>query len=887
MEMILITVGIAVLLVSAFVMPWVNRNLIRHLQNEIKQLKRTIKQLVATLEKKEEAISPTQPTQYSPATTHKPAREQESAEQVDIEQTKTEPVTDAELRRKPVPRVGFEQQLGARLPVWIGGVALALAGFFLVKYSIENDLLSPIIRVALGGILGITLLYAAKWVRSKPDFANGVRIAQSLAGAGIAVLYVVAFASSRYYELVPMFAGFAAMAAVTVVALVLSLRHGPPIALLGMVGGFLTPTLFSTGGDSAFALFTYLYFIASGLLIVVRKTRWWWLSIPTVVAALLWVMVWLLFSYHPGDSLWLGLFLVGISAAIVIASKRQYEEEGGGTSAGIFKLTSILNYIGLGGALIIMGVIVGQAAFGLMEWELFGLLAVGGIGLAYFNDKLYGFVPWISMVVNAVMLSTWLVPDYASFTMTLAIFSFIYMGSGYFLMFRARLPVSWAGLIGVTGLSYYLIAYSRLHTTALFADIPLFWGAAALTLAVMSIYAIFKIKQRFSDDAHRDHLYAIFAVAATTFISLALYIELDREFLSVALATEMLAIAWINSKVSIRALRPIIVVLAGIFALLLWPQVMRIIRYSLLTPPGQYLQLSVPIVQWPLFQLGVPAAMFFGSAYLLRRQQDNRLIQILEGVAIALGAVMIYYFTRNSLNPDQNVLLIKAAFIERGIITNILFVYGLLCLWAGRRYRRVAFSWGGIALCTMAALRIIAFDLFLYNPLWEVQKIAGGAIFNSLLLPYGLPFVWAYFARKELVSFGRGKLAHYAGGFMLIVVFTLVSLNVRHLFHGEYLNVGKITYEAFIITHAEIYTYSVVWLLLGISLLFAGILKRDKMLRYASLGVILLTVGKVFLFDASELEGLYRVFSFFGLGISLIGLSYFYTRFVFREGRET
>ena len=87
-------------------------------------------------------------------------------------------------------------------------------------------------------------------------------------------------------------------------------------------------------------------------------------------------------------------------------------------------------------------------------------------------------------------------------------------------------------------------------------------------------------------------------------------------------------------------------------------------------------------------------------------------------------------------------------------------------------------------------------------------------------------------------------------------------------------------------TNAEVYTYSVVWLLLGIALLLGGIFRQDKMLRYASLGVMLLTVGKVFLYDAAELEGLYRVFSFFGLGISLIGLSYFYTRFVFGEDKQ-
>ncbi|TAE33051.1 MAG: DUF2339 domain-containing protein [Alphaproteobacteria bacterium] len=77
------------------------------------------------------------------------------------------------------------------------------------------------------------------------------------------------------------------------------------------------------------------------------------------------------------------------------------------------------------------------------------------------------------------------------------------------------------------------------------------------------------------------------------------------------------------------------------------------------------------------------------------------------------------------------------------------------------------------------------------------------------------------------------------------------------------------------------HTYSIVWLLFGILLLFFGTLKKDKMVRLASLVIMILTVGKVFLYDASELKELFRVFSFFCLGMSLLGLSWFYTRFVF------
>ena len=55
-------------------------------------------------------------------------------------------------RRRPRrPQPGFEERLGTRWVVWVGGLTLALGGFFLVSYSIEAGLLGPGVRIMLGG----------------------------------------------------------------------------------------------------------------------------------------------------------------------------------------------------------------------------------------------------------------------------------------------------------------------------------------------------------------------------------------------------------------------------------------------------------------------------------------------------------------------------------------------------------------------------------------------------------------------------------------------------------------------------------------------------------------------------------------------------------------
>ena len=127
--------------------------------------------------------------------------------------------------------VSFEQQFGLRLPIWAGGFALILTGFFLVKYSIEMGWLSPGVRVVLGLIFGGGLLGAARWVRQR-GIASGQRIAQALAGAGIADLYICIYAACMLYDLVPAWLGFGGMALVTAGAVFLAMEQGPPMARL-------------------------------------------------------------------------------------------------------------------------------------------------------------------------------------------------------------------------------------------------------------------------------------------------------------------------------------------------------------------------------------------------------------------------------------------------------------------------------------------------------------------------------------------------------------------------------------------------------------------------------------------------------------------------------
>jgi uncharacterized membrane protein len=84
------------------------------------------------------------------------------------------------------------RRLGILATVWIGAIAIALAGAFLVKYSIERGLLGPGARVAIAMIVGVALLGAGEWLlKRSPVTARGA------SAAGIAVLYAGCWPAPR------------------------------------------------------------------------------------------------------------------------------------------------------------------------------------------------------------------------------------------------------------------------------------------------------------------------------------------------------------------------------------------------------------------------------------------------------------------------------------------------------------------------------------------------------------------------------------------------------------------------------------------------------------------------------------------------------------------
>lgn len=219
----------------------------------------------------------------------------------------------------------WERLVGVKLFSAIAGVALVLAAIFFLRYSIEHGWLQPPVRVAIGIVTAISLLVTCerKAARKYPVTAN------ALDAAAIAILFATFFSAHALWKLIPAAAAFGLLALVTATAVMLSVRHESLfVAVLGLVGGFATPVLLSTGENRPVSLFSYLLLLNVGLAWVAYMRRWPVLSSLSVLLTTLYQWGWVLkFLATSSLPLALGIFvvfpLVGYAAYLVAQSRSE------------------------------------------------------------------------------------------------------------------------------------------------------------------------------------------------------------------------------------------------------------------------------------------------------------------------------------------------------------------------------------------------------------------------------------------------------------------------------------------------------------------------------------------------------------------------------------
>ena len=253
-----------------------------------------------------------------------PPGEAPAAEAALPEETFGESTPFAAQISEPLPPApagkGWEEILVGNWLVWLGGVALAMGGAFLVKLSIDYGLLTPAVRVALGVVLGLALWAGADWiVWGEPAEARPSNVSQALAAAGAATIFASLYAAYQLYGLVPPALVFLLLAFTAAATVLMSLQHGPFVTVLGLAGAFAVPAMVGSEQPSALALFAYLILVGAGSLALLRHRAWWWLAWIALAGSIGWALTWLAMLYDSADVWVVGGYLlaqVGLFAAL-------------------------------------------------------------------------------------------------------------------------------------------------------------------------------------------------------------------------------------------------------------------------------------------------------------------------------------------------------------------------------------------------------------------------------------------------------------------------------------------------------------------------------------------------------------------------------------------
>ncbi|MDF3075213.1 MAG: putative rane protein, partial [Alphaproteobacteria bacterium] len=615
--------------------------------------------------------------------------------------------------------------------------------------------------------------------------------------------------------------------------------------------------------------------LSAGVLVVVRHRQWWWLGWCVLASATIWPLVWIMGGFTAGEAHWVGIYLLAVTGLYVWMAWRNLAaplpllgfseflaQHAKGVMPLIWSAAAIM--------LALQAFLLVKTNHVPLHWALFVLSALSLFALARQAPTLQ----WLALLPIGFSLLLfvgwaqdfkWLRPadiTAQGIAVTALIVAGVFSAAAYALLWNAKRPGFWAALSAGGAFVHFIAICAALYTF----DVGLKWGYVSLLLAIPFLIAAQRVASWRERMAGGNEALGMLAVGITFFLSAAVPLELRREWVTMAYAIELPAVAWIAWRLNLPILRWLAWLLAGTVTIRLVfnPYVL------------DYDVSSNPLLNWVLYGYGVPIVAFWIARDFLRRVRNDELVMAVEGSILAFAFLLLSLQVRSIFNPDG---LGQPRFdvAERAWMAVSWGALALGLIYGNWRREHAVLRWGWRIIGGLAIALVTFGAAIQWDGLFVNAALGKAPIFNGLIVCFLIPALFAALGAWMLERMGQRIGALVAGIAALAFGFAFLSYEVRHYFAFTGDSVSSQT------SATELYAYSIVWLVYGACLLIAGIVTRLPVLRYASLAVLVLVVGKVFLVDMADLTGLLRVASFLGLGIALLALGFVYRRYVFRE----
>lgn len=708
------------------------------------------------------------------------------------------PPSDLAARVSSTPRGDLERTLSTNWLVWIGGISLAIAGIFLVRYIAEQGWLSPALRCAIGVVFGLALIIAGEAVRRRPlqraiAALNPDYVPQALTAAGLVTSFGSIYLAYAFYELIPSGWSFAALAGITLAAFALSLAQGGFVALLGLAGAVVTPALVSTDDPSNWGFFTYLGIVALATLAVADRKRWYWLPELSLVAIAGWTALWLQQPFREVDILPIGVTL-GIVALAGFAMVRRAGPnpvlDGKGKASG---LMIGANEVAGTGFVLALGAVSALAMLSDFHPAVHWLLLVFAVATAILTRLLPRFDWTLSTLALASVLVIGLVyvdevslanlserllgtpaptdyfaEKYKKYLLHGALLSVALFVGGVQALARATRAHEIALVTGAAPLAFLLIGYAQFRNFS--GDAVWVMSAAATVAAAIAATALLGRKKGIMADL--PGLYVAFAVIAAF---LALTFQFDRIWLTLCYAVLVFVLSMTSMRRDFATVRTLtnLIVLLVLLRLSINPDLRG---YEIFHPLG---------MQWVSYGYLVPLALFFAASRIFKRAKDDLTVTVLEGAALLLGVVFISIEIR--IFMTGSIYSGGYRLPEASLQTIAWLTSALVLARRNLRYPRLFSTWGSRILTAAGAAQAIALQLVVMNPVFTGEFIDGYGLFNMLILSLAVPAVLLWLIAGSLLPKKDARSAPVMvllRGAAALLAFAFVTEEVRVFFQG-------------------------------------------------------------------------------------------------------
>ncbi|WP_024603576.1 DUF2339 domain-containing protein, partial [Pseudoalteromonas sp. TB25] len=624
-------------------------------------------------------------------------------------------------------RAGFEENW----MTWIGAIALAFGGIFLAKYSLEAGLLSPVMRLSLGGLFGLSLIAAAAYLHHKRIVFEGFNnyIPAALASGGFITCFALTLLAYSSYDMLSPTVAFFALAVIAISASAMALRLGPLLAVLGIIGAYSVPIWVSTGSGNLFALFMYVGFVSLSAALVAHKVQRAWLWYLLWAGHIGWYLVG--FTLLEVNTVWLmGAFallsIVGLIAIPRLGLKLNVIEHRPHSLKRLLKVLPdhalLLAFI----APLIFTMLISHFD---MQWQTIGVLSIVLVLFLVLKNSRWDIWQGVALVISTLLVisaeSTHLSPNL--FDDALFVFKNEY-GLGLLLGLLLTAFGLYYGKKQIKRLAFHITGafsvfvmiatlYTLIPNSALSTAYPL-WAVVLFVVAAILI----KLAQ------YNTTLFQRFTywVGANANITLAITMLLSDSGLTIALAVQVLLISVLIKRYNVPM--PHWPIKALVAALLL--------RLTLAPWTPSYDALTVFGLHWSIVIYPLCIALFFAAAKCF----DSSKLKIwLEGAALHCLALFIttetsyqlvgHYPQFDSLNFYEQILLTCNWLALGGVYLHRAKLAGTLA----KLYKVAGFALAGLA--GLFAIKTLLDD----NPLFESLFIGELPIFNWLLLLWLVP----------------------------------------------------------------------------------------------------------------------------------------------------